>query len=57
MSGNEKGASETVRFLEVETNHVERIHGLEVWNRPETLSVMIKRIGPAFTVKRKRLRA
>ena len=24
-------------------NHVGRIHGLEVWNRPETLSVMIKK--------------
>ena len=43
MSGNEKGASETVSFLAVETNHVERLHGLEVWNRPKTLSVMTKR--------------
>ena len=43
MSGNEKGASETVRFLAVETNHVERLHDLEVWNRPKTLSVMTKR--------------
>ena len=24
-------------------NHVERLHGLEVWNRPKTLSVMTKR--------------
>ena len=30
MNGNEKGASETMRFLAVETNHVERLHGLEV---------------------------
>ena len=43
MSGNEKGASGTVRFLAVETNHVERLHGLEVWNRPKTPSVMTKR--------------
>ena len=43
MSGNEKGASEIVRFLAAEENHVERIHGLEVWNRPKTLSVMTKR--------------
>ena len=35
LSGNEKGASETVRFLAVETNHVERLC--------ETLSVMTKR--------------
>ena len=38
-----KGASETVRFLAVERNDVERLHGLEVWNRPKTLSVMTKR--------------
>ena len=43
MSGNEKGASETMSFLAVETNHVERLHGLEVWNRPKTLSVMTKK--------------
>ena len=43
MSGNEKGASETVRFLVVETNHVERLPGLEVWTRPKTLSVMTKK--------------
>ena len=43
MSGNEKGASKTVEVLATETNHVERLHGLEVWNRPETLSVMTKR--------------
>ena len=43
MSGNEKGASETVKFLTAEENHVGRFHGLEVWNRPETLSVMTKR--------------
>ena len=51
MSGNEKGVSETVRFLAAKTNHVERLHGLEVWNRSETLSVMTKRIGPSFTVR------
>ena len=27
MSGNEKGASETVKFLAAETNHVGRLHG------------------------------
>ena len=43
MSGNGKGASETMSFLAVETNHVERLHGLEVWNRSKTLSVMTKR--------------
>ena len=43
MSSNEKGDSEIVRFLAAETNHVERLHGSEVWNRPETLSVMTKR--------------
>ena len=43
MSNNEKGASENVKFLAVETNHVGRPHGWEVWNRPETLSVMTKR--------------
>ena len=43
MSGNEKGVSKTVKFLAAETNHVERLHGLEVWNRPKTLSVMTKR--------------
>ena len=32
-----------MRFLAVETNQVERLHGLEVWNRPKTLSVMTKR--------------
>ena len=42
-SGNEKGASKTVEVLAAETNHVERLHGLEVWNRPKTLSVMTKR--------------
>ena len=30
MSGNEKGASKTVEVLAAETNHVERLHGLEV---------------------------
>ena len=44
MSSNEKGASETVKFLAAEENHVGRLHGLEVWNRPETLSVMTKRV-------------
>ena len=29
--------------LATETNHVERLHGLEVWNRPKTLSVMTKK--------------
>ena len=29
--------------LAVETKHVERIHSLEVWNRPKTLSVMTKK--------------
>ena len=43
MSGNEKGASKTVEVLAAETNHVERLHGLEVWNRLKTLSVMTKR--------------
>ena len=43
MSGNEKGASEIVKFLAAEENHVGRLHGLEVWNRPKTLSVMAKR--------------
>ena len=43
MSSNEKGASETVKFLAAETNHVGRLHGWEVRNRPETLSVMTKR--------------
>ena len=43
MSSNEKGASKTVGVLAAETNHVERLHGLEVWNGPETLSVMTKR--------------
>ena len=43
MSGNEKGASNTVKFLAVETNHVEGLHGLEVGNRSKTLSVMTKR--------------
>ena len=45
MSGNEKdkGASETMKVLAAETNHVGRLHGWEVWNRPETLSVMTKK--------------
>ena len=43
MSSNERGASETVKFLAAETNHVGSLHGWEVWNRPETLSVMTKR--------------
>ena len=44
MSSNEKkSASETMKVLAVETNHVGRLHGWEVWNRPETLSVMNKR--------------
>ena len=43
MSGNEKGASKTVEVLAAETNHVERLYGLEVWNRPNTLSVMTKK--------------
>ena len=43
MSGNEKGVGETVRFLAAKTNHVERLHSLEVWNRPKTLSVMTKK--------------
>ena len=29
-SGNGKGASKTVGVLAAETNHVERLHGLEV---------------------------
>ena len=32
-----------MEVLEAETNHVERLHGLEVWNRTKTLSVMTKR--------------
>ena len=28
--------------LAAETNHVERLHGLEVWNRLKRLSVMTK---------------
>ena len=43
MSGNEKGASKTVEVLATKTNHVERLHGLEVWNRPKTLSVLTKK--------------
>ena len=43
MSSNEKSASETVKFLAAETNHVGRLYGWEVWNRPETLSIMTKR--------------
>ena len=43
MSGNEKCASEIVQFLAVKANHVGRLHGWEVWNRPKTLSVMTKR--------------
>ena len=43
MSSNEEGASEGVKVLAAETNHVGRLHGWEVWNRPETLSVMTKR--------------
>ena len=43
LSGNEKGTSKTVGVLATGENHVERLHGLEVWNRPETLSVMTKR--------------
>ena len=43
MSGNEKRSSKTMEVLAAETNHVERLHGLEVWNTPETLSVMTKR--------------
>ena len=43
MSSNEKGVSETVRLLAAKINHVKRPHGLEVWNRPKTLSVMTKR--------------
>ena len=43
MSSNEKGASNTMQVLAVETNHVGRLHGSEVWNRPKTLSVMTKR--------------
>ena len=43
MSSNEKGVSEAVQVLAAETNHVGRLHGWEVWNRPETLSVMTKR--------------
>ena len=42
-SGIEKGSSKTVEVLVAETNHVERLHGLEVWNRPKTPSVMTKR--------------
>ena len=42
VSSNEKGASETVKFLAAKTNHVGKPHGWEVWNRPETLSVMTK---------------
>ena len=43
MSGDEKGASKTVEVLAVKTKHLERLHGLEVWNRSKTLSVMTKR--------------
>ena len=44
MSGNEKGASKNVKdVLAAKTNHVGRLHGWEVWNRIETLSVMTKR--------------
>ena len=43
LSSNEKGASNTMEVLAAETNHVERLHGLEVWNRPKTLSVMTKK--------------
>ena len=43
MSGNEKGASKTVEVLAAKTNHVDRLHGLEVRNRLKTLSVMTKR--------------
>ena len=43
MSGNEKGASNIVKILAAETNHVGRLHGWEVWNRLETLSVMTKK--------------
>ena len=43
MSSNEKGTSETVKVLAAETNHVGRILGWDVWNRPEKLSVMTKR--------------
>ena len=43
MSSNEKGASGAVKFLAAETNNVGRLHGWEVWNRLETLSVMTKR--------------
>ena len=43
MSSNEKGASDTVKVLAFETSHVGRLHGWEVWNRQETLSVMTKR--------------
>ena len=38
-----KGASKTVKVLVAETNHVGRLHGWEIWNRPGTLSVMTKR--------------
>ena len=43
MSGNEKGANKTMEVLAAETNHVEKLHGLEVYNRPKTLSVMTKK--------------
>ena len=43
MSSNEKGTSETLKFLAAKTNHVERLHGLEVQNGPKTLSVMTKK--------------
>ena len=43
MSSNQKGASEIVKVLAVETNHAGRLHGWKVWNRPETLSVKTKR--------------
>ena len=43
MSSNQKGVGETVKFLATKENHVGRLHGLEVWNGLETLSVMTKR--------------
>ena len=43
MSGNEKGASKIVGVLAAKENHVGILHGLQVWNRLETLSVMTKK--------------
>ena len=43
MSSNGKCANNIVKVLAAEMSHVGRLHGLEVWNGLETLSVMTKR--------------